>query len=200
MGGSYSPNVNGVVNTAMSATLGGTAEVIGGGKFSNGAVTGAFVYLLNHAQNKPKRNVPSKEWLESKANEAIEAENAKINKWIAGGGGAINLDLNFEGYSNSCSAFNLYNDPVTMDITLTIDGIEYPAVFRYNPSMTKAANIVTDVYPGGRAGYYGYAPGLKGMQHLWLNNARAGNKQFQIGFIFMNNDAYNAYKRYTNDE
>ena len=35
----------------MAATLGGTVEVIGGGKFSNGAVTGAFVYLLNHANH-----------------------------------------------------------------------------------------------------------------------------------------------------
>ena len=52
LGGSYSPNVNGVVNTAMAATLGGTAETLGGGKFSNGAVTGAFVYLLNHAAHK----------------------------------------------------------------------------------------------------------------------------------------------------
>ena len=49
LGGSYSPNINGIVNTAMAAALGGTVETIGGGKFSNGAVTGAFVYLLNHA-------------------------------------------------------------------------------------------------------------------------------------------------------
>jgi len=35
----------------MAATLGGTAEALGGGKFSNGAVTGAFVYLLNHARH-----------------------------------------------------------------------------------------------------------------------------------------------------
>jgi hypothetical protein len=48
LGGSYTPEINGVVNTAMAGVLGGTAEVLGGGKFANGAVTGAFVYLLNH--------------------------------------------------------------------------------------------------------------------------------------------------------
>jgi hypothetical protein len=46
----------------ISAPIGGTAEALGGGKparrndsgggFSNGAVTGAFVYLLNHAAYK----------------------------------------------------------------------------------------------------------------------------------------------------
>jgi hypothetical protein len=35
----------------LSAVIGGTAEALGGGKFSNGAVTGAFVYLLNHASH-----------------------------------------------------------------------------------------------------------------------------------------------------
>jgi len=186
----------------MAAALGGTAETIGGGKFSNGAVTGAFVYLLNHMAHETQDppNVPSKEWLENKANEAIEAEKAKIDNWIKGGGGATNVDLNYEDYSNSSGAFNMYNDPVTVDITLTIDGKEYPAVFRYNPSKTKAANIVTDIHPAGRAGYYGFSPGLKGMNHLWLNNVRAGNKQFQIGFIFMKEDTYNAYLRYTNDD
>ena len=33
---------------AMSAVIGGTAEKLGGGKFANGAVTGAFVMMLNH--------------------------------------------------------------------------------------------------------------------------------------------------------
>jgi hypothetical protein len=33
--------------TAISATVGGLASVAGGGKFANGAVTGAFGYLLN---------------------------------------------------------------------------------------------------------------------------------------------------------
>lgn len=32
----------------VGATLGGTAEALGGGKFANGAITGAFVVLFNH--------------------------------------------------------------------------------------------------------------------------------------------------------
>lgn len=38
-----------IAKTVASAVIGGTASVIGGGKFQNGAATGAFVYLFNHA-------------------------------------------------------------------------------------------------------------------------------------------------------
>jgi len=36
------------MQVAMSATIGGTAEALGGGKFANGAVTGAYVMMFNH--------------------------------------------------------------------------------------------------------------------------------------------------------
>lgn len=42
--GGYS---NPAVGVIASAVIGGTASVIGGGKFANGAVTGAFGYLFN---------------------------------------------------------------------------------------------------------------------------------------------------------
>jgi len=38
-------------SVAIGATLGGTAEALGGGKFANGAITGAFVVLFNHLQH-----------------------------------------------------------------------------------------------------------------------------------------------------
>lgn len=34
--------------TEIAAVIGGTAEALGGGKFANGAVTGAYVMMLNH--------------------------------------------------------------------------------------------------------------------------------------------------------
>jgi hypothetical protein len=60
--------------TAIAAVIGGTAEALGGGKpacrsgnagrFANGAVTGAFVMMLNHLMHdEPEgKNIPSKEW------------------------------------------------------------------------------------------------------------------------------------------
>lgn len=41
--------------TVASAIVGGTASAIGGGKFANGAMSGAFTYLFNHAAH-PKRD------------------------------------------------------------------------------------------------------------------------------------------------
>jgi hypothetical protein len=36
----------------LSAVIGGTAEALGGGKFTNGAVTGAYVMMFNHLSHK----------------------------------------------------------------------------------------------------------------------------------------------------
>ncbi|NOU45787.1 MAG: hypothetical protein HOO86_01850 [Bacteroidales bacterium] len=40
--------MNGISKITLSAVIGGTAESLGGGKFANGAVTGAYVMMLNH--------------------------------------------------------------------------------------------------------------------------------------------------------
>jgi len=40
--------MTGAQRIAISAAIGGTAEALGGGKFANGAVTGAYVMALNH--------------------------------------------------------------------------------------------------------------------------------------------------------
>jgi len=64
----FSPNMNGRSNFAKvvsSSIVGGTASVIGGGKFANGAITGAYVMLFNHMmhdgdeKNQKKSNVDS---------------------------------------------------------------------------------------------------------------------------------------------
>jgi len=38
----------------LSSVIGGTAEALGGGKFSNGAVTGAYVMMLNHLMHETR--------------------------------------------------------------------------------------------------------------------------------------------------
>jgi hypothetical protein len=52
LGGSFlqanGGNMSGAERIAISAAIGGTAEAMGGGKFANGAVTGAYVMALNH--------------------------------------------------------------------------------------------------------------------------------------------------------
>ena len=52
LGGSYMDKNRGdmtvIEKIAISAAIGGTAEALGGGKFANGAVTGAYVMAFNH--------------------------------------------------------------------------------------------------------------------------------------------------------
>ena len=52
LGGSFmqanSPNMSTGAQITMAAVIGGTAEKLGGGKFANGAVTGAYVMMFNH--------------------------------------------------------------------------------------------------------------------------------------------------------
>ena len=52
LGGSFiqanADNMSLGAKVSMSAVIGGTAEKLGGGKFANGAVTGAYVMMFNH--------------------------------------------------------------------------------------------------------------------------------------------------------
>lgn len=58
-GGSIAQSRGGVQGFLVATIAGGTASELGGGKFANGAISGAFVYLLNHqahTNNKANRN------------------------------------------------------------------------------------------------------------------------------------------------
>ncbi len=44
----YGANMDIGAKVAVSSAIGGTAEALGGGKFANGAVTGAYVMMFNH--------------------------------------------------------------------------------------------------------------------------------------------------------
>jgi hypothetical protein len=51
--GAYLPDSNNdAINTLKYAVIGGTVESIGGGKFANGAMTGAFQYLFNEVYSR----------------------------------------------------------------------------------------------------------------------------------------------------
>jgi RHS repeat-associated protein len=66
LAGSYGHDWGNVAaNTLQAAVVGGTASVIGGGKFENGAVTAAFQHLFNHEVGKAvKRDRIIQDYLE----------------------------------------------------------------------------------------------------------------------------------------
>jgi len=50
----YGANMGIGAKVAVGAALSGTAEALGGGKFANGAVTGAYVMMFNHLMEQYK--------------------------------------------------------------------------------------------------------------------------------------------------
>ena len=78
LGGSYlnsnGGNMSSVEKIAISAVIGGTAEALGGGRFANGAVTGAYVMAFNHLMH-------NKIWHPSR----VSAEKALITRVITTG-------------------------------------------------------------------------------------------------------------------
>lgn len=63
--------------TAIAAAIGGTAEAIGGGKFANGAITGAFVHLFNSERHKLQQEAPES-WKDGSGNTHRISENGRI--------------------------------------------------------------------------------------------------------------------------
>jgi hypothetical protein len=79
LGGSY---IMGIENTGvqvlMSAVIGGTAESLGGGKFANGAVTGAYVMMFNHLMSQQQDR--ARRELQAKTNKLVLGERNRAIK------------------------------------------------------------------------------------------------------------------------
>ncbi|MER8369679.1 hypothetical protein NKH07_24375 [Mesorhizobium sp. M1378] len=98
---------------AIGAISGGTGSVIGGGKFENGAITGAFVVVLNHEAHKPAYE---EEWYDFLA-DAPEIPQS-VSDFVQGfGSGAsfgatdkINNWLGAGNFKNTESAAYMYGD------------------------------------------------------------------------------------------
>ena len=75
-GGGYSLTNSQLGDVIQSAIVGGTASKIGGGKFANGAMTGAFVQALNH--NHSASDAPGRE-LETFTAEEIVVRPEEVN-------------------------------------------------------------------------------------------------------------------------
>jgi hypothetical protein len=69
----------------------------------------------------------------------------------------------------------------------------------YRPDIEKkSSNLVTDIWPAGQAKYYGTAPSLKGLSHVFLRHS--GVKIYDVAIIyFYTKNGYNAYLRYAFD-
>ncbi|MCK9271843.1 MAG: hypothetical protein M0P50_15515, partial [Bacteroidales bacterium] len=69
----YGGNMDIGSKVALSAALGGTAEALGGGKFANGAVTGAYVMMFNHLQENIQEKKAERKFTKSIPKETLAA-------------------------------------------------------------------------------------------------------------------------------
>jgi hypothetical protein len=82
-------NMSTGAQVTMSAVIGGTAEKLGGGKFANGAVTGAYVMMFNHLMDDGKGNTTQLNDDSKHNNENVNSTEANENNPILGGVGAF---------------------------------------------------------------------------------------------------------------
>jgi len=71
---SYGTSMSTADKIVLSSVIGGTAEALGGGKFANGAVTGAFVEMYNHLHGEKARKE-----LQNKLQQAIQEQHSYYN-------------------------------------------------------------------------------------------------------------------------
>ncbi|MDX5365615.1 MAG: hypothetical protein LPK88_04235 [Alphaproteobacteria bacterium] len=105
-----------VAGTAASAVAGGIGSVLGGGKFENGAVTGAFAYALGRAMQAANDNAKSgSQYAHANTGTVTDApdflgDSSKLAKW-AKRGGLLGI---FE------EAVNIIADNVTSKVEYTV--------------------------------------------------------------------------------
>jgi hypothetical protein len=124
LGGNYAMGIeNDGLKIMISAAIGGTAEALGGGKFANGAVTGAYVMMLNHILSHHQER--ARQELEVKVNEVVLAERKraitndallKLNQssqnqiMDAEGGLVYNINVDFDIVGLRCNKFILFDN------------------------------------------------------------------------------------------
>jgi hypothetical protein len=135
LGGSFmqanARNMSLGAKVSMSAVIGGTVEKLGGGKFANGAVTGAYVMMFNHlrTQEPERKGFPTSKELKRDFAESFEEKVGapyinnpeylplspdKLAKDILNSG-----DLNSDKHGFSLRAFDIRIETISDNITLS---------------------------------------------------------------------------------
>ena len=104
-----------IVNTAREAVIGGTISVVGGGKFSNGAQTGAFRYLFNESMHQQGTPI-------SKVTKALTPDSIAV-PGFEGKIGVLSLSINSLTFESGVP--NIYNNnPVfSSKYSITLFGV-----------------------------------------------------------------------------
>ena len=71
------------LRTSIAAIVGGTASRLGGGKFANGAVTGAFVHMFNAEMGKQLKTKEMNMRTLTKISDEIDSSIEKVTQTVA---------------------------------------------------------------------------------------------------------------------
>jgi RHS repeat-associated protein len=153
--GAYTQGSSVDLQLIVAAGVGGTAAAIGGGKFVNGAITGAYVALFNHLMHPPQTGgTPRKladddqENLLKKVNEATRQERvnnmANNDPWNPEIDDSISVDFNIDGLpeGNSLTGYEIYT---TGGVEIKVDNISIQATVIYSPSANPINNVVRHI-------------------------------------------------------
>jgi len=143
------------MKVAMAGAIGGTAEALGGGKFANGAVTGAYVMMFNHVQSQIERQKNDEIWRNFERKDfSVIGDSERVAHILnaikhANEKGRIDVDLNviFDNYSpnvvgNQGYRSGLVNISMGDEIVLFQIDIATPSRLRQN------RNTVINFYAG----------------------------------------------------
>ncbi len=187
----YGANMDIGAKVAVSAALGGTAEALGGGKFANGAVTGAYVMMFNHLQErgdltdserkrlqKERYGVTDEEFDTSIANEfsevlikGLEADPYINSKYPVSGEIAdiiLSTTLEPEGLNYSAK-------PMVTKVEVWKNGTQYGKTIRYSSVYTQ----------GGLTPVSNYNPGTS--QVITTNLSSGYQIRYVVRYLYVSN-------------
>ncbi len=184
----------------IGAVVGGTAEALGGGKFANGAITGAFVGMFNHGLHQDK-NLPTRDQISSALTSFSEklrqhefaqlrSETLHPSLWPE--------NFNFNNYTVPNSKFGFRSSyPYYFDIYLSIGNETLIVTFRYQPANNSKRNYASNIkMVETRSSSQGVLEGLSHRYKIYLTYQYKHNKSHQVGTIFFRN--YEDYTKYVN--
>jgi hypothetical protein len=115
---SYGTSMSTMDKIVLSSVIGGTAEALGGGKFSNGAVTGAFVMAYNHLHDEKVRKE-----LQNRLQKALEQQHSyyhNMDPFDVMVGKPFAIDFTLENFEpNSSILRNMAED---ISLIISVDG------------------------------------------------------------------------------
>lgn len=165
----FAPNIDGInqgldfdfARTAMSAALGGTASMISGGKFANGAITAAFARIFNDQMSARQALSEMKKYLSDSAQQLKGEITNAGPETLQGGVGAYaaqhiliygtSMDggLLFDASGNSC-AYTSTCQRIGLGLGIEWGGVGSAAVSsdHLTPGITEVHGPYIDFVPG----------------------------------------------------